>query len=93
MARREVIELVCDRCGKKDLQEKAELLETAELEVNFRGKRYTYKDLCSRCREAVQGYFMRMTKQEEEPKKTEEKVESKPQMAVVEGKKGLLFNR
>jgi hypothetical protein len=69
MARREVVEIVCDRCGKKDLQEKQDLQDAPELEVSFRGEKKTYKDLCLRCREAVRGYFLRMTKQEEETTK------------------------
>ena len=68
VARRKVVEVVCDRCKKPDLQEEQDLQEEAELDVTFRGKKISYKDLCRRCREAVQGYFMRMTKQEEDKK-------------------------
>jgi hypothetical protein len=65
MARREVIEVKCDRCGRPDLQEKGMLIEEPELIVTFRKQKFEYKDLCTRCRDAVGGYFKRMTKQEE----------------------------
>ena len=83
MARREVLEVTCDRCKRNDLQEKSQLVETDELVVSFRGQTTKYHDLCSRCREAISGYFKRMVKIEEE--KTLEKIE-KP----VEPTKGKL---
>jgi hypothetical protein len=93
MARREVIEINCDRCGGKDLQDKAVLQDVAELEVTFHGKKTIYKDLCIRCRCAVEGYFLRMTKQEPEAKK-EDGTNPPPNAPAAEGeKKKGLFGR
>jgi hypothetical protein len=41
------------------------LIDEPELVVTFRKQKFEYKDLCTRCRDAVSGYFKRMTKQEE----------------------------
>ena len=71
MARREVLEIVCDRCGKKDLQTKDQLSDEPELVATFRGQKTEYKDLCLRCRDAVMGYFNRMTKRDDEEKKAD----------------------
>ena len=79
MARREVIEVVCDRCTKKDLQDKKELSDEPEIEISLRGKVITYTDLCARCRDAVTSYVNRITKEEET--KTEDK--TTPPLAAV----------
>ena len=89
MARREVLEIVCDRCQKKDLQTKEQLSEEPELVATFRGQKTEYKDLCIRCRDAVMGYFNRMTKRDEEKKPDVQAsaAESPPLVVVPQEKK------
>ena len=98
MARREVLEIVCDRCQKKDLQTKDQLSEEPELVATFRGQKTEYKDLCLRCRDAVMGYFTRMTKRDEEKKEPDVQAapaaESAPHVVVPQEKKrGFLGGR
>jgi len=76
MARREVLEVTCDRCKRNDLQEKSQLIDTEELVTAFRGQTVRYKDLCRRCREAVEGYFKKMVKVSEEPKVDEKPIDT-----------------
>lgn len=65
MARREVIEVTCDRCSKTETQEPSEAGKAyeTELTVTFEGETAEYKDLCMRCRKACDGYFKSLTKQ------------------------------
>jgi hypothetical protein len=67
MARREVIEIQCDRCGRTETQEKsqAEKASVVELVIEFQTERHEYADLCMRCRKACEGYFKSLTKQTE----------------------------
>ena len=83
MARREVLEVTCDRCKKTDLQSKDQVKEELELVATFHGKKVEFDDLCTKCRSAVEGYFNRMAKIEE-PKK--EPAQEKP----PEKKRGFL---
>ena len=82
MARRQVVELACDPCGRVETQP-AELHGQTrpskfELEVSFNGQEVKYEDLCRRCRNAVENYFHNMTKQpEEEVEKEAEPEKSK----------------
>jgi hypothetical protein len=63
MARREVVEVLCDRCGRTETQAKdIKTLDEPEFEVSFRGQKKKYNDLCHRCRGAVEGYFKQATK-------------------------------
>ena len=98
MSRREVLEIVCDRCQKKDLQTKDQLSDEPELVATFRGQKTEYKDLCIRCRDAVMGYFNRMTKRDDEEKKSEVAATTveNPNLSVVqpaEKKRGFLGGR
>lgn len=78
MARRQVIEVKCDRCGKTETQENRNHSGASvptEMTVSFQGKTVSYEDLCTRCRGACEGYFKSITKQtekikEEAPKKS-----------------------
>ena len=58
MARRQVIEICCDRCGKTENQESGTLPSglQKEFSVTFHGKTTEYVDLCLRCRSAISGY-------------------------------------
>lgn len=72
MARREVLQVTCDRCGNSDLQDKTQVMEESELVITFRGETKTYEDLCKKCRNAVKGYSDRIMKKDQ-PKKDEDK--------------------
>lgn len=68
MARRDVIEVTCDRCSRKETQSSAEAPNGPgpEVEVTFHGDKIIFNDLCKRCREAVRGYFTRISKKSED---------------------------
>jgi hypothetical protein len=73
MARRQVLEVTCDRCKKTETQAVESVpAEGAELEVTFHGQTVKYEDLCKRCRNACENYFKSMTKQVEEDEKAAE---------------------
>jgi len=78
MARRDVVEVVCDRCGRKENQNVSELPSPAgpEFEATFSNEKTSFGDLCRRCRNAVRGYYARILC------KTEDKTEVE---AVTEG--------
>ena len=64
MARRDVVEVTCDRCGKTETQGSADApkADGPEIEATFHGEKVSFGDLCKRCREAVRGYFTRISK-------------------------------
>lgn len=66
MARREVLEITCDRCGRTETQTSVETPKggSPEVEAKFHGEVVSFNDLCKRCREAVKGYFSRIKKEE-----------------------------
>jgi len=90
MARREVIEVICDRCSRTETQEPSEAGKAyeTELTVTFEGETVEYKDLCMRCRKACDGYFKSLTKQSDKDEPDTAPVpESKPGMFGLGGKK------
>jgi len=72
MARRQVVEVICDRCGKTETQEPSQEAKSGdgvpELVVQFQAERHEYTDLCVRCRDACENYFKSITKQTEKEK-------------------------
>jgi hypothetical protein len=88
MARRQVYEIVCDRCNKTETQEIKDGAPDApgepELRIKLKGKpEVSYQDLCTRCRRAVEGYAgqLTMTAEKKEPtdkKEPGKKAEKKP---------------
>jgi len=73
MARREVIEVSCDLCGRVEAQEAGELpSKVPEVEFSLRSKGHakhiSYSDLCRRCREAVINIAARLDHGEKAPK-------------------------
>ena len=71
MARRQVVEITCDRCGKVETQPLQQGVRPEfELEIMFQGQEIKYEDLCTRCRGAVENYFKSMTKQPDEEETT-----------------------
>ena len=67
MARREVIEITCDRCGRTETQEPTQAGKDfkVELTIEFHAEKHQYDDLCMRCRKACENYFKSITKQVE----------------------------
>jgi hypothetical protein len=80
MARREVLQVTCDRCGKDDLQDRTQTTDEPELVLQYRGEKVVYEDLCKSCRSAVQGYSDRIMKKEQ-PKKDAEGKKDPPEEA------------
>lgn len=77
MARREVVEVVCDRCKRTDNQTKDSLPKTdgsAEVVITLHGKTTTFHDLCRSCRKAIANYhegmvnYRRKANKDGEPK-------------------------
>jgi hypothetical protein len=75
MAKREVVEVTCDRCGKTETQTKDEI--NTESRPEFTGQSWDpktktlsklakYDDLCKKCRRAVGNYFVKIIKVDEE---------------------------
>lgn len=73
MARRQVLEIVCDRCKKTETQDvqsgdptKAESdPPKAEVVITFHGETVKYDDLCKSCRKAVGNLFKKIAKTDE----------------------------
>jgi hypothetical protein len=77
MARRDVVEVTCDRCGRTETQTSTETPKggSPEFHGTFHGETHQFNDLCKRCRDAVKGYFERLCKKiDEQGKPTVEKV-------------------
>ena len=74
MARREVIEITCDRCERTETQAPGAIAQrdkmTHEFTVTLHGKTQQYEDLCKRCRGTLSNYFDKIikAKDDEEPK-------------------------
>ncbi len=68
MARREVVEILCDRCKKVEVvpKETGSDVDKQALSMTFYGQQVTYSDLCKRCRGALESYFKRITLQDDE---------------------------
>lgn len=68
MARRDVIEITCDRCGRTETQTTVEAPKggVPEIDACFHGQKVAFNDLCKRCRDAVKGYFIRIGKKTED---------------------------
>lgn len=66
MARREVVEITCGRCGKIETQSADELPKQEgnnkfEFRLTFQGKKISYDDLCRRCRSSLTSYVDKIT--------------------------------
>lgn len=64
MARREAIEVTCDRCGKVEIQTSGDLWtgKGTLFEGSFEGNAAVYEDLCKTCRKAVRNLYARIAK-------------------------------
>lgn len=78
MARRDVVEVTCDRCGRVETQTSTETTkpDKYEVSVTFHGETVSFEDLCKRCRDAVKGYFTRLAKKPDEAKPKKDNVTS-----------------
>jgi hypothetical protein len=88
MARREVIEITCDRCGRTETQNKSEVIAegSTELSVSFRSVEVSFQDLCRRCRGTVENLVSRLRMEKEEE---DEPVNGKRPVGSKKSKKGL----
>lgn len=72
MARREVIEITCDRCGKVETQTKSEIWTgtTPLFKGSFEDGEVSFTDLCKVCRRALTNLWARIKREstEEEAK-------------------------
>lgn len=97
MARRDVIEITCDRCGRTETQSSTEAPKkegekpSAEIEATLHGEKLCFNDLCKRCREAVKGYFSRIAMKEEPA--AEKPAGAPPVEPVKPEKRGFLGGR
>jgi len=89
MARREVVEIICDRCGRTETQEPSQAGKAAKVElvIEFQTERHEYEDLCMRCRKACEGYFKSMTKQTEKEEAEPEPGQERRGLLGLGGKK------
>lgn len=79
MARREVMEVVCDRCGRKETQDRDQVSDELEAEFTFHGETVKFEDLCHSCRGAVENYFNKLArKKEDKPGAKVTPIESAP---------------
>lgn len=75
MARRQVVEVQCDRCGKTETRVPSEGDEDNKVEMfaRFHKQEVTYGDLCLRCRNACERYFNNIVKKTEDKPEEEQK--------------------
>ena len=80
MAKQQVVEVQCDRCKRKEYQpvsqKEAEVSKT-ELELNFRGVKIRFNDLCAPCEKTV-GNYVEHIKKEPKGKSPERKAKERP---------------
>ena len=70
MARREVVEVTCDRCSKTETQNKDEAAsDKPEFTLYFGLHELIYQDLCRGCRRALENYIKKITMEEPDGKK------------------------
>lgn len=85
MARREVIEISCDRCKRLETQAKGDRSkltegDSHEFKISLHGKETSYEDLCKSCRKTLSNYYDKIIKAKMDPieKKTIPKVAPVP---------------
>ena len=70
MAKRDVLEVTCDRCGRVEVQASTDAPKTKDGEPEFTGSLHgdsrVFQDMCRRCRLGVTGYFYRILNKEPE---------------------------
>jgi len=97
MARREVVEIICDRCKRVETQSPSSVPDkekvAQELLIDFHGKKVVYEDLCRKCRKTVGNYYDKITKAPEEEEVQVKKPEDGPSPSPEPAPKGGLFRR
>ena len=86
MARREVIEVICDRCGRTETQAQGDRPEATgggsyEFKISLHGKETSYEDLCVSCRKSLANYYAKIIKAKMDP--TEKAEVGSPGLAPV----------
>ena len=70
MARREVIEVTCDRCTRTETQSPDSIPKKGatgpEASFKFHDQEVSYDDLCRRCRDSLGNYFSKIIKEKVE---------------------------
>jgi hypothetical protein len=99
MARREVVEVTCDRCKRTETQKPGLIAArdkmTHEFTLNLHGEQVQYEDLCKSCRKTLKNYADKIMKVpvEKKEEEAEAKVVPVPAPDKEEPKKGGLFSR
>lgn len=90
MARRKVVEVTCDRCGRTETQAMDSVPDLpeggVELSVTLLGTKVEYTDLCRRCRKSVAGYFKQLTMAPKDDEKGGEQTPANPPKIGLAGK-------
>lgn len=86
MARREVVEITCDRCKKVETQatNARPKGDGPEFSGTLHGDAVKFEDMCKRCRDAVASYWNRIIKKA--PDESSVTVEENNEAAKVEAK-------
>jgi hypothetical protein len=72
MARREVIELLCDRCKRVEtIPKTAPVEDNPHFMIQFGDKRVEYTDICSKCLKSLTNYFNYCVMAKNDEEKTE----------------------
>lgn len=57
MAKQQVVEVQCDRCKRKEYRSVTQVeVPKTELELDFRGMKIKFDDLCEPCRTTISNY-------------------------------------
>lgn len=85
MARRQVIEIQCDRCNKVETvpTDRDKDVVGPSLVVKFGGREVKYDDLCGKCHSAVGGYFSQMVREATKKEPVEEKKKPNPLTGII----------
>ena len=97
MARREVVEVTCDRCKRTDYQAPGDRPETGEgstheFQILLHDKKVEYVDLCKSCRKTLGNYFDKIIKAPKPDDQGSEKGESESTPSPPPARSGL-FSR
>jgi hypothetical protein len=57
VAKRQVVEIQCDRCPRREYVEADSKDAAAPCSITFAGKTVTYQDLCSSCRKTIAAHI------------------------------------
>ena len=72
MARRKVLEVECDRCGRTETQAENPDRPHPEFSANLHGDEVSFEDLCAKCRDAIRNYYKRIARKDKNEKAGEQ---------------------